>query len=63
MNTTALPQKEDNWADKSTFKCLTCMYYQGKNEEVGRCHYYPPQSVKGFTAVYPSDWCGQHKIK
>lgn len=47
---------KDNWKDQSTFVCDTCMYFKNM-----RCRRNAP-TMKGFPAVYPTDWCGDHKI-
>jgi hypothetical protein len=44
------------------------MYYVQKNTvpgarkyvEIGRCRRNAP-SIKGYPAVFPTDWCGEHK--
>ena len=54
--------KEDNWKDKTSFRCGTCMYYVQKDGTLGRCRYNPPVVVSGWPAVYDGDFCGQHKI-
>lgn len=57
----------DNWADQSTFKCATCMYFVMKAEigvmsTIGRCRRHAP-TMSGFPVVYESDWCGDHKMR
>ena len=59
-------------------KCRTCMYYVKKEStpltpnvtlgdngieqiEVGRCRRNAP-TMKGYPVVYPTDWCGEHKL-
>lgn len=48
---------EDNWKHRSKeMLCETCMFYINY-----RCRRNAP-SMKGYPAVYPSDWCGEHKL-
>lgn len=59
MNNTT---NNDNWKDKATgMVCSTCTNYAPKNEYIGRCRRNAP-TMKGFPAVFPSDWCGEHKM-
>jgi len=51
----------DKWADLSTFCCATCMYHVPKEGTLGRCRRHAP-TMSGYPAVYPADWCGDHKI-
>ena len=49
--------KEDNWSNKtSDMVCRTCMFYVNF-----RCRKNAP-TIKGFPAVFPTDWCGEHKL-
>jgi hypothetical protein len=41
--------------------CQTCMYYSPKETIPGRCRRNAP-TMKGFPAVFPTDWCGDHKV-
>jgi len=52
----------DNWRDKSTFRCGTCMYFVEKSNNIGRCRFNPPVVVNGYPVVYDTDFCGQHKL-
>jgi len=61
-------KENDNWKHKSdNMICKTCMYYMKKHIcletsiEVGRCKRNAPSNI-GFPVVFPSDWCGEHKI-
>jgi len=59
--------KPDNWADKRTFKCETCMFFVmkadiGEMSDLGRCRRHAP-TMSGFPVVYCTDWCGDHKLK
>ena len=61
-----MPQPEsvtakDNWRDLSTYNCKTCRFYVPKDDKVGRCRRHAP-TMGGFPVVYPSDWCGDHKL-
>jgi hypothetical protein len=61
----------DNWIHRSAkMKCATCMYFVPKLHEgavegdlirIGRCRRNAPTS-NGFPAVFPLDWCGEHKL-
>jgi len=54
---------EDNWIHRSdNMKCQTCMWYVGKGSgKIGRCRFGAP-TIKGWPAMFPTDWCGQHKL-
>lgn len=60
---------EDNWQHRSRFmRCKNCMWYVEKKfahtpreVEIGRCRRHAP-TMSGFPAVFPSDWCGDHKL-
>lgn len=54
---------EDLWAQRSfRMKCATCIFYVPKGEGIiGRCRRHAP-NMNGFPAVYPQDFCGDHKI-
>ena len=57
-------QSNDPWIHRSSgMRCRTCMYFCPKNtaETFGRCRRHAP-TMSGFPAVYPTDWCGDHKI-
>ena len=61
----------DNWKHRSKgMLCLTCIYYvpkvvhEGKkisDSALGRCRANPP-TMKGYPAVFETDWCGGHKL-
>lgn len=68
----------DPWAFRSAgMLCDTCMFFVRKKivvnsvdgnrcgEEidgpVGRCRRHAP-TMNGYPVVYPSDWCGDHKL-
>lgn len=47
----------DNWEHRSIeMLCKTCMYYLNF-----RCRKHAP-TLGGFPAIYPDDWCGDHKL-
>jgi len=58
---------EDNWRHRSVkMRCGTCMWFVLKpgpenTERIGRCRESSP-TIKGWPAIYPSDWCGAHKL-
>jgi len=72
----ASPPPKDNWADKSTHCCFTCMWFVPKQTfipadmkvepnplgDLGRCRRHSP-TLGGFPVVYESDFCGDHKLK
>jgi hypothetical protein len=51
----------DPWADLSTYACATCRYYVPKDARLGRCRRHAP-TMSGYPVVYPTDWCGDHKL-
>lgn len=58
----------DLWAHRSQLMiCSTCIYYVTKiridisSQEIGRCRHNAP-TITGYPVVFPSDWCGQHKM-
>ena len=57
----------DNWKGRPvTMLCSTCMYYVPKESTsgstpIGRCRRNAP-TMKGFVPVYPTDWCGEHRL-
>lgn len=59
----------DNWSNLATLACVTCRFFVPKTEleanlqEVnrGRCRRHAP-SMDGYPVVYPTDWCGDHKL-
>ena len=49
---------KDNWQHRSKeLLCETCMFFCNM-----RCRKRSP-TMKGFPAVYPTDWCGDHKLE
>jgi hypothetical protein len=48
-------------------RCKTCISYVKKQSgnpnapEIGRCRKHAP-TMSGFPAVYPMDWCGDHRV-
>lgn len=51
----------DNWTPGlgkgPQSQCGSCMYYLNK-----RCRRHAPKGQEGWSAVYPTDWCGDHKL-
>ena len=62
--------EKDPWAHRSkNMTCQTCMYFVVKallgvpvntTPTIGRCRRHAP-TLQGFPAVFPNDWCGDHK--
>jgi len=59
---------EDNWVHRAMYmRCKTCMYFvrkiptDGVPSRIGRCRRHAP-TMKGWPAVFETDWCGDHKI-
>uniref|UniRef100_A0A6H2A6A4 Uncharacterized protein n=1 Tax=viral metagenome TaxID=1070528 RepID=A0A6H2A6A4_9ZZZZ len=59
-----MKEKKDNWEHRSKgMLCKTCMFYVPKgNGQLGRCRRKAP-TMSGFPVVFPSDWCGDHKLQ
>ena len=61
----------DPWKDRAGgMKCATCVWFVPKAHSVvnngdliriGRCRRHAP-AMNGYPAVYPADWCGDHRI-
>ncbi len=65
----------DNWKHRSeNMRCHTCMwfvekvikldgYLEGRSTVAGRCRRHAP-TMNGYPArfVFPTDWCGDHKL-
>jgi len=54
---------KDPWAHRSEgMKCSSCMWNVAKpGGALGRCRRRAP-TMSGYPAVYPDDWCGDHKL-
>lgn len=64
---------DDPWKDRTKgMRCATCVFYVRKvpplsavaaeaPREIGRCRRHAP-TMSGFPAVFPEDWCGDHKL-
>ncbi len=61
---------KDNWIHRSTgMVCGTCMFYVSKKKpedkpevkEKGRCRRHAP-TMSGWPVLFPTDWCGDHKL-
>jgi len=51
-------QPIDRWIHRGReMRCRTCMYYV-----IFRCRRYAPNGEKGWSAVFPDDYCGEHKM-
>lgn len=54
--------RKDQWSEQATFICVCCLHFVEKEgQEVGRCRRHAP-TMSGFPIVYPTDWCGDHKL-
>ena len=57
----------DPWKHRSSgMQCRTCMWFVAKTPVegqlyIGRCRRHAP-SMTGYPVVYPTDWCGDHKL-
>lgn len=62
----------DEWEHRSeSMRCKTCMWFvpkvmnqvpaTGAEVVIGRCRRHAP-TMNGYPAVYPLDWCGDHKV-
>lgn len=61
----------DNWIHRSNgMRCATCVYFvpklhagaqEGDLIRIGRCRRHCP-TMNGYPAVFPQDWCGDHKL-
>ena len=59
---------DDSWKHRSEgMRCKTCMWFVPKLSantdapQIGRCRKHAP-TMNGFPAVYPMDWCGDHRV-
>ena len=54
---------EDNWQHRAAnMLCGSCMWYVPKaGGKIGRCRQHAP-TLKGWPAMFPTDWCGDHKL-
>ena len=66
--------RPDPWVARSAgMRCRTCVFYVLKQpteaasgglktpKELGRCRRHAP-TMGGYPAVFPDDWCGDHKL-
>lgn len=54
--------KDDPWAHRSAgMRCRSCMWFIEKSSAIGRCRRHAPV-MSGFPVVYPTDWCGDHRV-
>ena len=50
-------EPDDLWMHRSDeMRCYSCMHYNNF-----RCRKHAP-TLDGWPAVYPRDWCGDHKL-
>lgn len=65
-------REKDPWKGRSEgMRCRSCVFYVPKargdgrittsEHEIGRCRRNAP-TMRGFPAVFPQDWCGEHRI-
>jgi hypothetical protein len=60
--TDAAKPTTDNWIHRSSgMLCKTCMWYVPKGSEKGRCRRHAP-TLGGWPVLFPTDWCGDHKL-
>lgn len=61
---------DDPWKHRSEgMRCATCMFYVAKepgqapaeSKPLGRCRRHAP-TMSGYPVVFPTDWCGDHKL-
>ena len=61
----------DNWANRNKeMVCRTCRFFVEKepiksskdHKDVGRCRRHAPIVGEGYPVVFPTDWCGDHKL-
>ncbi len=61
----------DNWTNRHKgMVCGTCRFYVEKEpiksfkdtKETGRCRRNAPIVGEGYPVVFPTDWCGDHKL-
>ena len=59
--------RTDPWKHRSAgMLCATCMWYvpkerKGDADSIGRCRRHAP-TMNGYPVVFPTDWCGDHKL-
>jgi hypothetical protein len=63
-----MTNKNDNWGHRAEgMLCKTCMWFVPKTIRddyvitTGRCRRHAP-TMSGYPVVFPSDWCGDHKL-
>ena len=57
-------KSEDNWKHRAAnMLCASCMWYMPKvdNADKGRCRRRSP-TMSGWPVMFPTDWCGDHKL-
>lgn len=54
-------EDKDPWIHRDQgMRCSTCMWFVEKGV-LGRCRRRAP-TMNGYPVVYPTDWCGDHKL-
>lgn len=62
---------KDNWIRREESRvCYNCFFYvekelddkKRKDVTFGWCRRHAPVVGEGFPAVFPTDWCGDHKL-
>ena len=68
-----MPEEElnDGWHHRTEgMTCSTCMWHVEKvkhdataprSKTLGRCRRHAP-TMSGYPVVFPTDWCGDHKL-
>ena len=58
-----MTRQPDNWPTHGqTHTCAFCAFYVAKlSGAAGRCRRHAP-TMAGFPVVFPTDWCGDHKL-
>lgn len=54
----------DPWVHRSEYmRCSSCMWFVPKagSRILGRCRRRAP-IMNGYPVVFPTDWCGDHKL-
>jgi len=61
---------KDNWMKRDSSRiCDTCIFFIEKESKdskkhitIGRCRRHAPVVGEGYPVVFPTDWCGDHKL-
>jgi len=61
MDKTKPADSRDPWEHRAAgMRCATCMWFIAK-AALGRCRRHAP-TMSGYPVVFPTDWCGDHKL-